>query len=128
MLKDLRLKKYNIIIGKNFYDQPIGSKIKWYQKIRKLTTGQGEDYTTGCLLDYGYIKNHYKLIAVDLSRQKVLDVDPKAIPQIKFIGQLKKYRSWSYKCWWNTKYVILMILEKNKEARLIFFQGRVTVL
>ena len=39
-------------------------------EIRKLTTGQGEDYTAGCLLDYGYIKNRYRLIAVDLSRQK----------------------------------------------------------
>ena len=86
MLKDLRLKKYNIIIGKNFYDQSIGSKIKWYQKIRKLTTGQGEDYTTGCLLDYDYIKNHYRLIAIDLSRQKELDADLKAIQQLEFVG------------------------------------------
>ena len=42
-------------------------KYKWYQEIRKLTTGQGEDCTTGYLLDYEYIKNHYRLIAVDLS-------------------------------------------------------------
>ena len=55
------------------------SHIKWYEEIRKLTTGQGEDYTTGCLLDYDYIKNHYKLVTVDLSRQKELDADPKAI-------------------------------------------------
>ena len=44
--------------------------IKRYEEIRKLTTGQGEDYITGCLLDYDYIKNHYRLIAVDLSRKK----------------------------------------------------------
>ena len=53
-------------------------------------TGQGEDYTTGCLLDYEHIKNHNRLIAVDLSRQKELDADPKAIQQKEFIGQLKK--------------------------------------
>ena len=57
------------------------------KKIRKITTGQGEDYTTGCLLDCDYIKNHYRLIAVDLGRQKELDADPKAIQQ--FAGQLK---------------------------------------
>ena len=54
----------------NFYDQAIDPKIKQYEEIRKLTTGQGEDYTTRCLLDYEYIKNHYRLIALDLSRQK----------------------------------------------------------
>ena len=68
-----------IINGKNFYDQPINADIKRYEEITKLTTGQGEDYTTGCLLDYEYIKNHYRLIAIDLSRQKELDADPKAI-------------------------------------------------
>ena len=54
------LKNYNIIInGKNFYDQVIGSGIKRYEEIRKLITGQGEDYvTTGCFLDYEYIRKH----------------------------------------------------------------------
>ena len=59
-----------IFNGKNFYDQPIDSVIKRYGEIKKLTTGQGEDYTTGYLLDYDYIKNHYRLIVVYLSRQK----------------------------------------------------------
>ena len=60
---------YNVIInGENFYDQAIHSDIKRYKESRKLTTGQDEDYNTGCLLDYGYIKNH-RLIAVDLNRQ-----------------------------------------------------------
>ena len=71
---------YNVIInGKKIYDQPIDSDIKRYQGIRKLTTGQAEDYTTGCLLDYDYIKNNYRSIEVDLSRQKELDGDLKAI-------------------------------------------------
>ena len=78
---------YNVIInGKNFYDQPIDSNIKGYEEIRKLTTGQGEGYTTGCLLHYEYIENHYRLIAADLSRQKESDADPKAIQQIGFVG------------------------------------------
>ena len=55
---------------KNFFDQSIGSDIKRYKEIRKLTTGQGEDYTTGCLLEYEYIKNHYRLIAAYLRKQK----------------------------------------------------------
>ena len=64
-------------------------------KNLKLMTGQSEDYTTGCLLDYEYVKNRYRLIAVDLSRQKELHVDPKVIQQIEFVGNLKKTR-----CWW----------------------------
>ena len=78
-----------IINGKIFYDQPIDSDIKRYEEIWKLITGQGEDYITGCLLDYDYIKNHYRLIAVDLSRQKELDAGPKGIQHIEFVGQLK---------------------------------------
>ena len=57
--------------SKNFYDQATDSNIKRYEEIRKLNTGQGDD-TTGCLLDYDYIKNHYRLTAVDLSKQKKL--------------------------------------------------------
>ena len=61
------------------YNQAIDSDIKGYEEIRKLTTGLGEDYTTGCLLDYEQIKNHHRLIAVDLRSQKELDADPKTI-------------------------------------------------
>ena len=57
-----------------------------------LTTGQGEDYTTGCLLDYDYTKNHYRIIVVDLSKQKELDADLKVIQQMKFVRQFKKSR------------------------------------
>ena len=64
------IKNYNVIInGKNFFDQPVDSDLKQYEEV-KLTTGKGEDYTAGCLI---YIKNHYRLIAVDLSRQKELE-------------------------------------------------------
>ena len=77
--KDI-IDNYNVIINGNiFNDQAIDSDIKRYEKIRILSTGQGEDYTTVFLLDYDYINNDYKLIAVDLSRQKELDANPKAI-------------------------------------------------
>ena len=78
-----------IITGKNFSDQPIDSDIKTYEEIRNLTTGQGEDYTTGCLLDYDYVKNHYRFTATNLSRKKELDTDRKVIQQIEIVGQLK---------------------------------------
>ena len=74
------IENYNVIINeKNFYDQAVDSDIKRYQEIRKLTTGEGEDYTTEYLLNYDYVKSRYSLIAVDLSRQKELDTYPKAI-------------------------------------------------
>ena len=76
--KDM-IKNYNVIINEKKNDQEINSDIKQYEVIRKLTTGQGEDDTTGCLLDYDYVKNHYRLIAVDIDRQKKLDADPKAV-------------------------------------------------
>ena len=76
-------------IETNFFDQAIFSDIKQYQEIKKLTIGYGEDYTTGSLLDYEYIKYNHKSIGVDLSRQKELDADPKAIQQIEFVAQLK---------------------------------------
>ena len=82
---------YNVIInGKNSYGQATDSDIKRYEEIRNITTGQGGDYTTGCLLGYVYVKNHYRLIVVDLGRIKKLDAHPKAIQQIEYVGQLKK--------------------------------------
>ena len=65
------------------------SNIKQYEEIRKSTTRQGEDYTAGCLIDQDYIKNHYRLIAVDLSRKKELDAYPKVIQKLDFAGELK---------------------------------------
>ena len=56
-------------------------------------TGQGYDYTTGCLLDYNYFNKYYKLIATDLSKQQTLDADPEAIQQINFTGNLARLRN-----------------------------------
>ena len=75
-----------MIDGRKFYDQPIDDLIKQYDEVKKISTGQGDDYTTGCLLDYAYFKDNYRLIAVDLSKQKPLDADPRAIQQMVFQG------------------------------------------
>ena len=70
-LPRIDLKKYNVIIdGRNFYDNPIESDIEKYRELKKVMIGKGEDYTTGSLLDYDYFKENYKLVAVDLSKQK----------------------------------------------------------
>ena len=99
--------------GKIFFDQPVKNIKVTYENIRKIATGQGDDYTTGCLLDYIYFKNYYKMIAVDLSKQQVLDADPKAIQQINFTAKLDRAG--------NTR--IYFILEETKETVLDFSQG-----
>ena len=86
-LPRVKIDNYNIEIdGRNFYDQPINNSIKQYDEVRKISTGQGDDYTTGCLLDYSYFRKNYRLIAADLSKQKALDADSRAIQQIVFTG------------------------------------------
>ena len=55
-----------------------------HENILKIATGQGDDYTTGCLLHYSYFKENYHVIAIDLSKQQVLDADLRAIQQINF--------------------------------------------
>ena len=79
-----------MINGENFFDQPIKKNKVTYENIRKIATGQGDDYTTGCLLDYPYFKGSCKIIAVDLSKQQALDVDPRAIQQINFPASLDR--------------------------------------
>ena len=69
-LPKVELKDYNVMVdGRNFFDQPIRSMTKTYENIRKIAIGQEDDYATGCLLDYPYFKDHYKMIAIDLSKQ-----------------------------------------------------------
>ena len=107
-----------MIDGKNVFDQAINSDVKMYENIRKIATGQGDDYTTGCLLDYTYFKKYYKMIAIDLSKQQALDADPKAIQQINFIANLDRAG--------NTRFYF--ILEEAKETVFEFSQGTVKVL
>ena len=63
---------------------------KRYENIRRIAIGQGDDYTTGCLLDNTYFKENYKMIATDLSKQQELDADPRAIQQIIFTANLDR--------------------------------------
>ena len=70
--------------GQNFFDQPVKSDMRTYDNIRKIATDQGDDYTTGCLLDYPYFKDHYKMRAIDSSKQQVLDADPEEILYFDF--------------------------------------------
>ena len=88
-LPTMEIKDYNVMIdGRNFFDEPIKNDLKTCDNIRKIATGQGDDYTTGCLLDYLYFRKYYQLIAIDLSKQQKLDADAKAIQQINFIRNL----------------------------------------
>ena len=61
------------------FDQPTKNYLRTFDNVRKNATGQGDDFTTGCLLDYFYLENYYELIAIDLRKQQEFDVDPKAI-------------------------------------------------
>ena len=107
-----------MIDGKNVFDQPINNMIKTFENIRKITIGQGDDYTTGCLLDYTYSKKYCKMIGIDLSKQQALDADPKAIQQINFTENLDRDG--------NTR--LYFILEEAKETVFEFSQGTVKVL
>ena len=77
-----------MIDGKEFFYQPVKNDKVTYKNIRKIATGQGDEYTTGCFLDYIYLKKYYKMIAMDLSKQQSLDADPKAIQQTNFRANL----------------------------------------
>ena len=88
-------------------------------------TGQAEDYTTGCLLDYEYIKNYYRLMTTNFTRQKELDAD-QAIQQIEFIGQLKNSDGENADS--IQSIFVLTILEKIKETDLKFSPGSITIL
>ena len=93
--------------------------MKQYDEIRKLSTGYGDDYATGCLFDYLYFKDNYRLIAVDLNKQILLEADPRAIQQIVFQGVVGGEN--------NTKLRLYTILEKSKETILEFAKGTVKV-
>ena len=87
----VEIRDYNFTIdGRNFFGQPIKNDLKTYDNIRKIATVQGDDYTTGCILDFIYFKEHYNVIAIDLSKQQKLDTDPKAIQQMNFSQNLEK--------------------------------------
>ena len=79
----------------NFFDWSDKSDIRTYDKIRKIETGQLDNYTTVCFLDCIHFKKHYKMIKIDLSKQQALDADPRAIQQINFTANLDRGNYWS---------------------------------
>ena len=107
-----------MINGENFFDQPIKDNKLTYENIRKVAIGKGDDYTNGCLLDYPYFRDNYKMIVVNSSRQQALDTDFRAIRQINFTANLDRAG--------NTR--TYFILEESKETKLNFAQGTVKVL
>ena len=118
-LSTVEIKSYNVMIdGRSFFDHPIKNDLKTCDNIRKIRAGQGDDYTTGCLLDYPYFKKYYKLIAIDLSNQQKLDADPKAIKEINFIENLDRTEGAT----------MFFIIEEAKETVLDFSKGTVKVL
>ena len=118
-IPNVEIKDYNVMTdGKNFFDQPINNMIKTYENFRKITIGQGDDFRTGCLLDYTYFKKFYKMIAMDLSKQQALDADPKAIKQINFTANLDRAGKTRF----------YFILEEAKETVFEFSEGTVKVL
>ena len=113
----LKIDNYNIEIdGRNFYDQAINDPIKQNDKIRKISIGQGDDCTTGCLLDFSYFEKNCRLIAADLSKQKALNADSRGIQQIIFTGKT------------DNQIRVYYIFEQSKETMLEFSKGTTTVL
>ena len=107
-----------MIDGKNFFDQPINSDLKTYDNIRRIATGLGKDYRTGCLSNYSCFKENYKMIAIDLNNQQALDADSRAIQQINFTANLARVG--------NT--TMFFVIEEVKETVFEFLQGTVKVL
>ena len=107
-----------MIDEKNIFDQPLKNDRRIYDNIEKVTIGQGDDYTIGCLLNYPYFKENHKLIVIDLSKQQALAADPKAIQQIDFTGNLTR----------GGNSAMSFINEEAKKAILNFSQGIVRVL
>ena len=121
-----KIEHYSMLIdGRNFYDKPINNLIKQYDEVRRVSAGQDDDYTTGCLLDYTYFKNNYRLIAIGFRKQKALDADPRAIEQIVYQraagGDKINLRK-------DTKIKLFTILENSKETVLQFYKGTAKVL
>ena len=101
---------------RNFYDQSINDLIKQYDEVRKISAGQGDDYTTDSLLDFAYFEKNCRLIAVNWSKEKALDADPRAIQQIVFTGKASQ------------NVIVYNILKQWKERILQFSKGTKNVL
>ena len=114
-LPKVMVKYLNVIIDKlAFFDLPIETEEEAYEKI--IDISRNNEYTTGTLLDYDYFKNYYKLIAIDLSKQQVLQENENLIQQINFIGRLEEAAN------------VFIIIEKKENTILEFSQNFANVL
>ena len=114
-LPNVIVKDYNVIIDKlAFFDLPIKTEEEAYEKI--IDIGRNNKYATGNLLDYDYFKKYYKLIAIDLSKQQVLQENEDLIQQINFIGRLENAANF------------FIIIEKKENTILEFSQNFATVI
>ena len=101
------VKDFIVIIDKlAFFDLPIKTKEEAYEKI--IDISKNNKYTTGNLLDYDYFKKYYKIIAIDLSKQQVLQESKDLIQQINFIGRLEQAAN------------VFIIIEKKEHTILEF--------
>ena len=100
-----------LIDGKSFFDMPIKNEEETYEQIIEM--GRNNDYTTGNLLDYEYFSKHYKLIAIDLSKQIELE-NPDLKQQIKFIE--------------DDRATMFFIIEKSEETTFEFSQNSVSII
>ena len=109
------VKDFNVIIDKlAFFDLPLKTKEESYEKI--IDTSRNNEYTTGNLLDYDYFKKYYNLIAIDLSKQQILQENEDLIQQINFIGRLEEAAN------------VFIIIEKKENTILEFSQNFANVL
>ena len=99
-----------------FFDHSINSDLRTYEYTRIIATGQRDNYTTYCLLDYFYFKENYKMIAIDLSKKQVLDADLRAIQQVNFTAKLDRNGETRF-----------FIIREAKKTVLDFSQGTVKV-
>ena len=114
-LPKVLVKDFNVIIDKlAFFDLPIKTEQEAYEKIIDIC--RNNEYTTGNLLDYDYFKKHYKLIAIDLSKQQILQENEDLIQQINFIGRLTEAAN------------VFIIIEKKENTILKFSQNLANVI
>ena len=114
-LSNVMAKYYNVIIDKlAFFDLPIKTEEEPYEKI--IDISRNNEYTQGKLLDYDYFKKHYKLIAIDLSKQQVLQENKDLIQQISFIGRLTEAAN------------VFIIIERKENTTLEFSQNFANVI
>ena len=113
-IPEVEIKDFNVLIDrKPFLEILVKNKEEAYEAI--IEVSKNNDYTTGNLLDYGYFKDHYKLIAIDLSKQTELEI-PDLKQQINFIGRLEENNA-----------TMFYIIENKEEITFDFSQNTVVV-